>query len=128
MANNRHVASYNSNQGYSLCIVILTNCFDCVLFVSCSHTCSQITHYINSYTNRTQSIYDDCEHFTELFNDLNVTNDYKYNEWVLKLFFQSSDENTRKRNPITPFKEGDLKFIADPNTIATTTEQGIPFK
>jgi len=32
---------------------------------------------INSYTNRTQSIYDDCEHFTELFNDLGETNDFK---------------------------------------------------
>ena len=76
-------------------------------------------HYINSYTNRTQSIYDDCEHFTELFNDLNETNDYKYNEWVLKLFFQSSDENHRKQNPVLPFKEDELKYIADPQTISS---------
>ena len=94
---------------------------------ACGWYCLAFLHYINTYTNRTQSIYDDCEHFTELFNDLTETNDFKYNEWVLKLFFQSSDENTRRKNPVTPFKEGELKFIADPNTISTTTEKGIPF-
>ena len=86
---------------------------------ACGWYCLAFLHYINSYHGRTQHIYDDCEHFTDLFNDLNETNDYKYNEWVLKLFFQSSDENHRKNNPVLPFKEGELKFIANPDTISS---------
>jgi hypothetical protein len=62
-----------------------------------------ILHYINAYPQRTQSLYDDCEHFTDLFNDLNKTTDFKYNEWVLKLFFQSSNKEFRDQNPINPF-------------------------
>ena len=86
---------------------------------ACGWYCLAFLHYINAYHGRTQSIYDDCEHFTDLFNDLNETNEFKYNEWVLKLFFQSSDENHRKQNPVLPFKEGELKYIADPETISS---------
>ena len=40
----------------------------------------------------------DADHFIMLFKDLNNSTDYKYNEYVLKHFFRSSDPS--KRVPI----------------------------
>ena len=70
---------------------------------ACGWYCLAFLHYINVYPQRTQSLYDDCEHFTDLFNDLNKSTDFKYNEWMLKLFFQSSNKELRNKNPINPF-------------------------
>ena len=61
---------------------------------ACGWYCLAFLHYINVYPQRTQSLYDDCEHFTDLFYDLNKTTDFKYNEWVLKLFLQLVHGNT----------------------------------
>ena len=45
---------------------------------------------------RTGNIYPDGETFINLFEDLNKSNDWKKNEWVLSQFFQAKDPKIRK--------------------------------
>ena len=63
---------------------------------ACGYYCLAIAHYINAYKGRTGDIYSDASTFIDLFDDLNTSIDWKKNEYVLKLFFQSSDKNKRK--------------------------------
>ena len=62
---------------------------------ACGWFCLAFLHYINAYESRTKCLYEDCEGFTDLFNDLNKETDAKYNEFVLKLFFKSPDDKRR---------------------------------
>ena len=68
---------------------------------ACGFFCLAFLHYINAYGDRTRNVYEDTEDFLELFEDLNTSVDWKQNEYVLKMFFQSSDPN--KRKPIEVF-------------------------
>ena len=63
---------------------------------ACGYYCLALSHYINTYKGRRNDIYIDVDIFMDMFDDLNKTIDWKKNEYVLKLFFQSSDENVRK--------------------------------
>ena len=58
-------------------------------------------HYINAYDKRSNHLYTDVEDFLELFDDLNKSVDWKKNEYILKMFFQSKDPT--KRNSIEVF-------------------------
>jgi len=53
-------------------------------------------HYINAYDRRTRSLYNDVEDFLDLFDDLNTSVDWKKNEYILKMFFQSKDPSKRR--------------------------------
>lgn len=53
-------------------------------------------HYINVFKYRTGNIYKDSEIFLSLFDDLNHYNDYKKNEYMLRLFFQHPNKDNRK--------------------------------
>ena len=66
---------------------------------ACGWYCCAFLHYINAYENRTGNIYTDAEAFINMFYDLEKEYDFKYNEYVLKHFFQSADPSLRK--PIT---------------------------
>ena len=83
----------------------------------CGFACLSFLYWINVYEKRTGSLYHDCELFTELFLDLNKHTDHKYNEYVVKMFFQSFDPNIREKYPVTIFEKGDITQIAGPNTI-----------
>ena len=74
-------------------------------------------HYINAFEGRTKCLYSDCENFTDLFHDLNIETDAKYNEWVLKLFFRSPDD----KRPINPESVG-FKWIPDENAGGSVAE------
>jgi hypothetical protein len=65
---------------------------------ACGFYCLSFLHFINSYEERSKDLYSDCEAFTNLFEDLEKSNDWKKNEWVLKNFFRSADPS--KRTPI----------------------------
>ena len=71
-------------------------------------------HYINSFEGRTNDLYSDVEDFLSLFNDLNVSCDFKANEYMLKQFFRSKDAS--KRTPVEVF--------ADPNSISSEDKKG----
>lgn len=55
----------------------------------CGWFCLAFLYYVNVFPGRTMNLYRDCEHFTSLFHDLNTTNNWKENEYMLKLFFRS---------------------------------------
>jgi len=63
---------------------------------ACGWFCCAFLHYINAYPQRTKDLYQDCEQFLDFFDDLNVSVDWKKNEYLLKHFFQSSDPALRK--------------------------------
>ena len=63
---------------------------------ACGYYCLALAHYINSYNGRTGDLYSDVEHFIDLFDDLNESIDWKKNEYILKMFFQSNDKTKRK--------------------------------
>ena len=84
---------------------------------TCGWYCASFLYYINAYHNRTKSLYDDAEHYTNLFKDLNTSSDHKFNEYVLKSMFQSSDPKIRAMHPVSVFGPGDIRSIADPNSI-----------
>lgn len=78
---------------------------------ACGWFCLAFLHFVSVSEYRTKSLYDDVCLFLELFYDLDKTIDVKYNEYVLKLFFQSKDES--KRRPIELFNESDVASIGD---------------
>jgi len=62
----------------------------------CGWACCAFLYYINTYPDRTKNLNVDSAHFLEMFDDLNTSCDFKKNEYILKLFFQSTDEENRK--------------------------------
>jgi hypothetical protein len=79
---------------------------------ACGWYCLAFLHYINAFEGRTKDLYTDCEHFTDLFDDLNKSADHLKNEYVLKHFFQSEDPKKR-----TPVELKGMGGVADPDTI-----------
>lgn len=81
---------------------------------ACGWYCLAILHYVNASQYRTNDLYTDVSNFLDLFDDLNVSADWKKNEFILKQFFQSSD----------PAKRKTIEVIADPNTIMNEDAKG----
>ena len=79
----------------------------------CGWACVAFLYFINAYHNRTKSLYDDADHFIQLFKDLNTSSDHKYNEYVLKSMFQSSCPKIRAANPVTVFAPGDFRPVPE---------------
>jgi hypothetical protein len=97
---------------------------------ACGWYCLAFLHYINAYEGRTKDLYTDCEHFTDLFDDLTKSADHLKNEYILKHFFQSNDPKKRKPVELKGFgAPTDPSAPADPNTIITDVENsqgGLP--
>jgi hypothetical protein len=68
---------------------------------ACGFFCCAFLHYINCWGNRTKDLYTDVDVFLCYFDDLNISIDFKKNEYVLKHFFRSKEEINRK--PIDVF-------------------------
>jgi hypothetical protein len=64
----------------------------------CGWYCMALSFYLNRFPQRTYNIYDDVGCFLSFFNDLNVSNDHKQNEWVLSQFFQPKNGPKREFN------------------------------
>jgi hypothetical protein len=63
---------------------------------ACGFYCLAMAHFINACPLRTCHFYNDVEEFLDIFDDLNTSVDWKKNEYLLKLFFQSEDPTKRK--------------------------------
>ena len=63
---------------------------------ACGYFCLALLHYINAWEHRTKDLYNDVACFLEYFDDLNTSIDWKKNEYILKMFFQSNDPTLRK--------------------------------
>ena len=64
----------------------------------CGYYCCAFLYFINTYEGRSGHVYTDTTGFVDMFNDLNESQDFKKNEFILKCFFRSSDSS--KRTPI----------------------------
>lgn len=80
---------------------------------ACGWFCLAFLYYINVFPQRTMNFYRDCSHFTSLFNDLNSTNDWKYNEWLLKQFFKSPNSKP------TTLESLGFRFIPNGTNVAS---------
>lgn len=63
---------------------------------ACGYYCLAIAHYITASKYRSNDLYKDVDDFIDMFDDLNHSIDWKKNEYILKLFFQSEDQSKRK--------------------------------
>ena len=61
----------------------------------CGYYCEAFLYYLNCIPFRTGHIYADGQSFCDMFLDLNVSHDFKHNEFILKNFFRSSDPADR---------------------------------
>jgi hypothetical protein len=86
----------------------------------CGFACLAFGHYINAFNKRSGCIYTDADNFLSLFEDLSTSNDYKFNEFVLKQFFQPKDPSLRKEVDLGFKRIGvDVESIStDKNTIS----------
>ena len=64
---------------------------------ACGFFCLAIAHFINASKFRSGSLYDDISVFLDMFDDLNVSVDFKKNEYILKHFFRSENELLRSK-------------------------------
>lgn len=80
---------------------------------ACGYYCLAMGHFINASQYRSNDLYNDVSTFLSLFDDLNVSVDFKKNEYVLKHFFRSSDVKLRKEidviKPIDSITSEDTK-------------------
>jgi hypothetical protein len=74
---------------------------------SCGWYCCAFLHFINVFAYRSKDLYEDVNGFMDLFDDLNTSIDFKKNEYILKMFFQSNDASKRK----------DIDVLPNPDTI-----------
>ena len=63
---------------------------------ACGWYCCALLHWINANDLRSKDLYEDVENFLDMFDDLNVSVDFKKNEYILKHFFQAKDPKLRK--------------------------------
>jgi len=59
---------------------------------ACGWYCLAFLHFINVWDGRSKCLYYDCYQFTNLFEDLGKTSDWKKNELILKQFFKSPND------------------------------------
>jgi hypothetical protein len=83
---------------------------------ACGFYCCALLHYVNSFKHRKKDLYQDVSDFLELFEDLNISINYKKNEFILKHFFQSAD----------PAKRRDIEVITDGvERVSTENSDGV---
>lgn len=62
---------------------------------ACGFYCLAMGHFINASKFRSGHLYNDVESFLDMFDDLNISIDWKKNEYILKHFFRSEDPALR---------------------------------
>ena len=80
---------------YGKKINYLTKNVQSLMSDACGWYCLAYLHFINAFYNRTGDVYSDSAIFLDLFEDLDLSVDWKRNEHMLKLFFV---EKTDKKN------------------------------
>jgi hypothetical protein len=63
---------------------------------ACGFYCLAMAHFICASKYRSNDLYTDVDQFVDMFDDLNHSIDWKKNEYILKMFFQSEDPSKRK--------------------------------
>lgn len=78
---------------------------------ACGFYCLALAHYICSSMYRKNHLYEDVDDFLDMFDDLNKSIDWKKNEYILKLFFQSNDPTKRKEIDVLSQTHDDYERI-----------------
>jgi hypothetical protein len=78
---------------------------------ACGWYCMAFGHFINASSYRSGRLYEDVNTFLTMFEDLNVSVDFKKNEYILKHFFRS--ETPSLRNEISVITSEDNKGEID---------------
>jgi len=78
---------------------------------ACGFYCLAMAHFINACKLRTCHFYNDVEEFLDMFDDLNTSVDWKKNEYILKMFFQSEDKSKRKDIDVLSHTHDDYERI-----------------
>jgi len=78
---------------------------------ACGFYCLALGHYINACKLRTGRFHEDVDNFIDMFDDLNHSVDWKKNEYILKMFFQSEDPTTRKPVDVLSHTHSDYERI-----------------
>jgi len=76
---------------------------------ACGWYCLAFLHFINSCEYRCGDLFTDARHFISMFNDLEKTNDFKKNEFILKHFFRSKDPSKRMAIDVEEITNQDKK-------------------
>ena len=80
---------------------------------ACGFYCLALGHFINKCPLRTCDFHKDVEEFLDIFDDLNVSVDWKKNEYLLKMFFQSEDSSKRQKIDVHSQDHGFYEKILD---------------
>lgn len=78
----------------------------------CGWFCLAFLHFINAWEHRSRNLYQDAEHFTSLFKNMNTDDDHKFNEYVLKQFFKKPDSKN------TTMQDLGFQFLPNKNIAA----------
>ena len=78
---------------------------------ACGFYCLALAHYICASKYRKNDLYEDVDDFLDMFDDLNKSIDWKKNEYILKLFFQSNDPTKRKEIDVLSQTHDDYERI-----------------
>jgi len=77
---------------------------------ACGYYVAAFLHYINTWEHRCKDLYNDVAMFMSYFDDLNVSVDWKKNEYILAHFFMSKDPTKRKAIDIITKIQGDDEY------------------
>lgn len=82
----------------------------------CGYYCLAFLHFINASPYRSELLFDNVEKFLAMFLDLNKSNYFKHNEYILKHFFLEKDPE--KRRPV--------EVLTDTNVVPNASDTAIP--
>lgn len=88
---------------------------------ACGYYCLAFLHFVNS-PHSVKDIEQDAATFQTFFKDLDKESDFKFNEFMLKHFFEAKDEDLRNKRR----KEGYLNVLPDPEKIVSDKQGGLP--
>ena len=83
---------------------------------ACGFYCLALAHFITFSKFRTGDLYLDVDNFMDMFDDLNHSIDWKKNEYILKMFFQSEDPTKNKEIDVLSQKHEDYERILNEDT------------
>ena len=84
----------------------------------CGWFCLAFLHFINAFYNRTDDIFSDSAIFLDLFEDLDLSVDWKKNETILKMFFvEKTDKNNGLDKMFDTNKADDINKTSEEITI-----------
>lgn len=90
------IVKKNFENSYNKKLPYTTKDIQSLMNNACGFYCLALGHFITASKYRSNDLYKDVDTFMDMFDDLNHSIDWKKNEYILKHFFLSSDENANK--------------------------------